>query len=107
MKRKPSPAALAALKKHAFRPGPDNKRNTAGPISKERAAAIRILREGLATGGDMRALVAVIWREALRGKPWAVQMILDYTLGKPKENEGEPIPLKVAFVYGGGNGNAA
>jgi len=107
MTRKPSPAALAALKKHAFKPGPDAKRNTAGPISKERAAAIRILREGLVTGGDMKALVAVVWREALRGKPWAIQMILDYALGKPRENEGEPIPLQVAFVYGNGNGNGA
>ena len=70
-------------------------RINAGGISKEAKSFAKRFHEALAAGGDPKELAALIWEKALRGQPWAVEILLDRAVGKPKENEGDPLEMKL------------
>ena len=88
--------ALANLK--PFVKGDSRINRTTGPKNAEaKSFGIRFA-EALATGGDPNDLAAMLWEKAMRGQPWAVEIILDRAIGKPKENEGKPVVYCIKYV---------
>jgi hypothetical protein len=88
--RKSSPATLAALKRHAFKPGNDPNRNAKGPVCKERATWAIEFNNALAKRADAEALVEKLVSLAERGVEWAMKEVLDRLLGKVTQ----PIDIK-------------
>jgi len=65
-----------------FKPGSDPRRHMAGRKCKDAIAFGQEFNRALAGGGDPTALAALLWRRALAGRPWAIELILDRLLGK-------------------------
>ena len=82
--------ASASGKPGVFKKGDDPRRNMTGARSKEALAFAQNFANALAKGGDPRDLADMLWEKALRGQSWAVEILLDRLIGKPKENEGQP-----------------
>ncbi len=80
-----------------FQPGDDPRRNKAGARNKEAQSFAARFANALAAGGKPEDLTAVLWERAKRGQEWAISIILDRLIGKPKENEGQP--AKLVFLY--------
>jgi hypothetical protein len=77
-----------------FKKGDDPRRNKGARCKEAQSFAVRFA-NALATGGDPAGLAALLWTKALKGQPWAIEIILDRAVGKPKANEGEPLAMKL------------
>jgi hypothetical protein len=66
-----------------FKPGSDPRRHLAGRKCRDAIAFSQEFSRVLAERGDPVALAALLWRRALAGRPWAIEIILDRLMGKP------------------------
>ncbi len=80
-----------------FRKGDDPRRNRGTGTSEAKSFGIRF-NNALASGGDPKDLSDILWEKAKRGQPWAIEIILDRLIGKPKENEGQPKAFIVLYA---------
>jgi hypothetical protein len=97
-----NPACTANLK--PFKKGDDPRRNK-GCRSKEAVSFAQRFANSLATGGTPEELSTILWTEAKRRRPWAIEMIMDRLIGKPKENENQPVKFVITY-QDKSNGNA-
>lgn len=77
-----------------FQKGEDPRRHKGGAKTKEAQSFAVLFANALASGGDPKALASVLWDKAMKGQPWAVEMIMDRLLGKvtqPTDNAHEVI----------------
>jgi len=75
-------SAKTAPKGRPFQKGDDPRRNKQGARSKEAQSFAERFANALASGGDPKALAALLWEKALKGQPWAVEILLDRLIGK-------------------------
>ena len=79
-----------------FKKGEDKRRNTtSGPLKKEAIAFAIKFKNALVEHGNPNELAEILWNEARKKKPWAIEMILDRMMGKstqPIEHK-TPIPV--------------
>ena len=87
----------SARRGRPFQKGDDPRRNKGAKSQEAQSFAVNFA-NALATGGDPKALSALLWEKALRGQPWAVEILLDRLIGKPKENEGQPRQITVLYA---------
>jgi hypothetical protein len=66
-----------------FKAGPDPRRHLAGRKCRDALAFGQEFSRVLAEGGDPKALAELLWKRALAGRPWAIEIILDRLMGKP------------------------
>lgn len=64
-----------------FQPGEDSRRHMNGRKCADAIAFSQEFNRALAEGGDPRALAALIWKRAMKGQPYALDVILDRLLG--------------------------
>lgn len=65
-----------------FTSGNDPRRWTKGSRCKSASEFTAAFNHALAEGGDPVQLAAILWAAALKGKPWAIEIILDRLIGK-------------------------
>lgn len=82
----------------AFKKGDDPRRHMGGAKTTEAQSFAVNFANALASGGDPKALADLLWDKAMKGQQWAIDIVLDRLIGKPKDNEGEPREFKI--VYG-------
>ena len=84
-----------------FQPGDDPRRHLAGRKSKDAINFGQAFSRAIAESGDAEALARVLWKKALQGVPFAVDTILERTIGKPVQGItiAEP-PLAFRLLYG-------
>ena len=58
--------------------------------------ALRFM-NALSTGGDPKDISDILWAEAKRRRPWAIEMLIDRLIGKPRENEGQPVNYIITY----------
>jgi hypothetical protein len=75
-------SAKTAPKGRPFQKGDDPRRNKQGARSKEAQSFAERFANSLASGGDPKDLAAILWEKALKGQPWAVEVLLDRLIGK-------------------------
>lgn len=90
----PSRAGIAGR----FKKGDDPRRNKTGCRSREATSFAERFANALAEGGSPKEISDILWEKARKGQPWALEIVLDRLIGKPKENEGQPTVFKI--VYG-------
>ena len=100
-------ASGAAVSKRAvpggkpFTAGDDPRRHKLGRMSLDRAAFSARLNNGLCNGeGDPEELAALLWREARRGKPWAIVELLNRIMGREPIGvslSGEPVIYRIVY----------
>lgn len=90
--KKPSPPVLAKVEDRPapagkrtfgrpFQPGDDPRRHMSGRKCADAIAFAQEFNRALAEGGDPRALASLIWKRAMKGQPYAIDVILDRLLG--------------------------
>jgi len=84
-----------------FQPGDDPRRHLAGRKSKDAINFGQAFSRAIAESGDAEALARVLWKKALQGVPFAVDTILERTLGRPVQgiSIAEP-PCAFRILYG-------
>ncbi len=80
-----------------FQKGDDPRRNKGTGSGEAKSFGIRF-NNALASGGNPKELSTILWDRARRGQEWAISIILDRLIGKPKENEGQPRAYVVAYA---------
>ena len=80
-----------------FKPGADPRRNPGGRC-KEALSFGHRFSTALAQGGDPKALADLLWDKALKGQSWAIDIVLDRLIGKPKDNEGEAKEFRIVYA---------
>lgn len=80
-----------------FRKGDDPRRNKGNKCAEAKSFGIRFS-DALSKGGDPKALADLLWEKALKGQPWAIDIVLDRLIGKPKDNEGEAREFKIVYA---------
>lgn len=71
-----------AVNRGRFQKGSDPRRSLTGGKTVEAHSFGRLFVNALATKGDPAKLAEVLWEKAMKGQPWAVEMVLDRLLGK-------------------------
>ncbi len=77
---RPAPAGKRIFGR-PFKPGDDPRRHMSGRKSADAIAFAQEFNRALADGGNPRALAALIWKRAMKGQPYAIDVILDRLLG--------------------------
>ena len=80
-----------------FQKGDDPRRCKGGRSKEAQSFGLRF-GNALATGGDPKEIADVLWEKARRGQPWAIEILLDRLIGKPKDNEGQPKAFIVVYA---------
>ena len=65
-----------------FKKGADPRRHTNGRKSKDAVAFGAAFSNALATKGKPEELAKILWEEARRKKPWAIEMVMERLMGK-------------------------
>jgi hypothetical protein len=65
-----------------FKPGPDPRRHMSGRKCKDAITFTAEYTRALTEGGDPVEIAALLWKKALAGQPWAIEMIIDRLCGK-------------------------
>ncbi len=85
-----------------FQRGDDSRRHLAGRKCKDAIAFSQDFNRALAEGGDPSALAALLWRRALAGHAWAIEILLDRLLGKLSTTtfipQGPPTVFRIVYA---------
>jgi len=84
-----------------FQKGDDPRRHLHGSKCKDAVSFGAEFNRELSSGGDPAALAALLWKRALAGHAWAIEMILDRLIGRPtlSVNLGPKEPTIYRIVY--------
>lgn len=77
---RPAPAGKRIIGR-PFQPGEDSRRHMNGRKCADAIAFSQDFNRALAEGGDPRALAALIWKRAMKGESYAIDVVLDRLLG--------------------------
>jgi len=69
-----------------------------GPLCTEAWTFGVNFKNALAKGGDPKELADVLWTAAKRARPWAVELILAYLIGKPEQPISAEVKGQVVFM---------